>query len=130
MSTHVDSPSVHARKKARAGFEFGALVLGGRTYDHDVVIEGGRIRKRKKRPSKHFKDWFGHTPLSMSEDIPWECERLIIGTGAYGALPVMVEVKREAQRRGVELVMLPTPRAIDELEKGGKNVNAILHVTC
>lgn len=139
MSTHADSPSTRghrgitktvARRAPRAAFAFGAIVLGGKTYEHDVVAQGGRVRKRKKRPSKRFKDWFGHTPLSIAEDIPWECERLIIGTGAYGALPVMVEVKREAQRRGVELVMMPTPRALDELEKGGTNTNAILHVTC
>ncbi|AKU96378.1 hypothetical protein AKJ09_03042 [Labilithrix luteola] len=135
MSTHVESPSVRmpkrpTRKKHRAGFAFGSLVLGGRTYEHDVVVSAGRVRKRKKRPSKRYRDWFGHTPLSMDEDIPWDCERLIVGTGAYGALPVMVEVKREAHRRGVELVMMPTPRAIDELEKAGPSTNAILHVTC
>ena len=36
----------------------------------------------------------------------------MVGTGAYGQLPVMKEVKHEAQRRNVELVILPTIQAI------------------
>ena len=42
----------------------------------------------------------------------------------------MKEVKREAERRQVELVMLPTSQAIDMLNKDPEATNAILHVTC
>jgi hypothetical protein len=28
-----------------------------------VVIDGGKVRKRKKGPSKQFREKFGHTPL-------------------------------------------------------------------
>ena len=51
-------------------------------------------------PSKKFRDEFGHTPLSIEEEIPWKCHRLVIGTGAYGSMPVMKEVKLEAERGG------------------------------
>jgi hypothetical protein len=77
---------------------FGSIRIDGVTYENDVMIDPGQIHKRKKKPSKQFRDAFGHTPVSMEEDIPWRCRRLVIGTGA-GALPVMEEVKREAQRR-------------------------------
>src|SRR5271168_3674578 len=73
-------------------FSFGALRIGGSTYEQDVVIDCGEIRKRKKAPSRKFRDEFGHTPLSIEEKIPWKCHRLVIGTGAYGRLPVMKEV--------------------------------------
>ena len=53
----------------------------------------------------------------------------MIGTGA-GALPVMQEVKQEAKRRKIELVILPTAKAIDSLKKESEKTNAILHVTC
>ena len=79
--------------------------------------------------SKKFRDAFGHTPLSMDEDIPWKCPRLVIGTGT-GRLPVMDEVKYEAKRRHIELVILPTAEAIAELQQRPDKVNAILHVTC
>jgi hypothetical protein len=60
----------------------------------------------------------------------WKCRRLVIGTGAYGKLPVMTEVKREAVRRKVELLIVPTARAIEELRRDTAATNTILHVTC
>ena len=66
-------------------FSFGSICIDGTTYEHDVVIDRGEIRKRKKKPSKKFREKFGHTPLSIEEDIPWKCRRLVIGTGG-GAL--------------------------------------------
>ena len=93
------------------------------------MIDGGAVRKRKKKPSKKYHDAFGHTPLSIKEKIPWKCRRLVIGTGA-GALPVMDEVKLEAKRRKIELLIVPTARAIKLLQQKTSNTNAILHVTC
>jgi hypothetical protein len=111
-------------------FSFGSIRIDGITYEHDVLIDRGQIRKRKKKPSKKFRSEFGHTPLSVEEEIPWRCRRLVIGTGAQGALPVMREVKVEAERRGVELVILPTDRALDCFTRCRDDSNAILHVTC
>jgi hypothetical protein len=91
-------------------FSFGSLRIDGVTYDHDVVIDRGEVRKRKKRPSQKFREAFGHTPLSLEEEIPWQCRRLMIGTG-NGALPVTEEVKREAKRRKIKLLILPTVEA-------------------
>jgi hypothetical protein len=102
-------------------FSFGSIRIDGTTYEHDVVIDGGQIRKRKKKPSKKFRDAFGHTPLSVEEEIPWKCRRLVIGTGT-GALPVMEEVKQEANRRKIKLVVLPTAKAIEVLKKGLRRV--------
>jgi hypothetical protein len=53
---------------------------------------GSRSRVEEHAVSKKFCDRFGHTPLSIKEQIPWKCSRLVIGTGT-GALPVMKEVK-------------------------------------
>ena len=110
-------------------FSFGSLRIDGTTYDHDVVIDCGEVRKREKKPSKKFRNTFGHTPLSIDERIPWQCRRLVIGTGT-GALPVMEQVQREAQRREIELVIVPTARAIELLKQEAADTNAILHVTC
>jgi len=110
-------------------FSFGSIRIDGVTYTHDVVIDRGQVRKRKKKPSKKFRDAFGHTPLSNEEDIPWKCRRLIIGTGT-GRLPVMDEVKHEAKSRHIELLILPTAKAIAELTERPDKANAILHVTC
>jgi hypothetical protein len=111
-------------------FSFGTIRIDGSTCEHDVVIDRGKVRKRRKGPSKLFSDAFGHTPLSIEEKIPWKCRQLVIGTGVYGRLPVMKEVKCEAERRKVELVVLPTSQAIDVLNTNPEATNAILHVTC
>ncbi len=111
-------------------FKFGSLEIEGVLYEHDVLIDRGEVRKRKKKPSKRFRDAFGHTPLSAEEKIPWKCRRLVVGTGAHGALPVMEEVKLEAERRKIELLIFPTAEAIKILQEDSEETNAILHVTC
>jgi len=111
-------------------FSFGSIRIDGVSYDYDVVIEHGDVRKRKKKASKELRGEFGYTPLSLAENIPWGCSRLVVGTGASGALPVMDEVRSEASRRGVELVVVPTEQAIDLLNRQPESTNAVLHITC
>jgi hypothetical protein len=111
--------------------KFGEIEVEGKRYAHDVVIDGGEVRKRKKRPSKQFREKFGHTPLSTEEEIPWGGKRLIVGTGAHGTLPVMDEVLAEGKRRGIEVIAAPTSEVcqmLKELKKG--QAYAILHCTC
>jgi hypothetical protein len=111
--------------------EFGEIEVEGERYSYDIVIDGGRVQKRVKKPSKAFRDQFGHTPLSANETIPWGGKRLIIGTGESGSLPVMPEVWAEAERRGIEIVAAPTDEALRLLGKiNVKEAHAILHVTC
>ncbi len=110
---------------------FGEIELDGQRYDADVVIDRGQVRRRRKKPSKPYRERYGHTPLSAEESIPWDGPRLIVGTGADGRLPIMAEVYELAAGRNVEIVALPTDEAcrlIADLEPGA--VNAILHVTC
>src|SRR5438105_1047454 len=102
-------------------FTFGSIRIDGVTYEHDVVIDRGDVRERKKKASKPFRDAFGHTPLSVEEKIPWKCRRLVIGTGARGALPVMDEVRREAERRKDRAAQPPHPqgdRGVEEASQG------------
>jgi PPK2 family polyphosphate:nucleotide phosphotransferase len=110
---------------------FGEIELAGKRYRNDVVIEGGKIRKRNKKPSKAFRDAGSHTPLSLAEEIPWGGERLIVGTGIDGALPIMAEVYEEADKRNVELVAAPLEEALGLLaEVPKKKAFAVLHITC
>jgi len=113
-----------------AEYSFGSVRVDGVTYDHDLIIDRGKIRKRKKAASRKFRGAYGHTPLSAAEDIPWRCRRLVIGTGADGALPVTEQVRDEARRRKVDLVVLPTAEAIGVLAGTIKDTNAVLDLTC
>jgi hypothetical protein len=110
---------------------FGDVELAGKRYNADVVIDGGKIRRRRKKPSKAYRDQFGHTPLSRDEDIPWRGRRLIVGTGADGRLPIMPEVYKEADRKHVEIIAVPTKKACRLIRQTGRaKVDAVLHVTC
>lgn len=110
---------------------FGEIEIAGQRYAHDVVIDGGKIRHRAKKASKAYRETYGHTPLSLGENLPWDGRQLIVGTGMYGRLPVMPEVVQEAERRKVELVVVPTEEACRRLtDCKDKNIHAVLHVTC
>jgi hypothetical protein len=50
--------------------------------------------------------------------------------GADGALPVLRQVREEARRRKIDLVVLPTAEAIGVLAQTTRDTNAILHLTC
>jgi hypothetical protein len=91
-------------------FAFGSVRVDGVTYDHDVIIDRGKIRKRKKAASKKFRTVYGHTPLSMAEDIPWRCHRLVIGTGASGALPITTQVGKRPNAARSTLSSCPWQR--------------------
>jgi len=110
---------------------FGQLEIDGRRIDHDVVLDRGSIRRRKKGPSKRYRDQYGHTPLSADEVIPWSGARLIVGTGADGRLPITPDLFDEAERRRVEVIALPTAEACELIaDADGSDVAAVLHVTC
>ncbi len=109
-------------------FEFGSIVIDGKEYTSDLVIEGREIKKRKKKNSKPYRSRYGHTPLSAKENIPWDCKRLVIGMGCSEMLPVMDDVKKKAEKRGVELLQLKTDEALQHLNEKGTNL--ILHLTC
>ena len=84
------------------GYSFGSVRVDGVTYGHDLIIDRGKVRKRKKAASRKFRGAYGHTPLSAEEDIPWRCRRLVIGTGADGALPLAARLRpRQPPRRPV-----------------------------
>src|SRR5258707_14217342 len=108
--------------------KFGEIEVEGKRYTHDVVIDGGKVRKRKKGPSKQFREKFGHTPLSAGEEISWAGKRLIFGGGAHGGLPAMEEVLSGAKRRGIEVINKSTMakcRRLGEVKNG--QTNTILH---
>ena len=110
---------------------FGEIEIDGERYDHDVVIEAGKVSTRAKKASKSFRSEYGHTPLSVEEEIPWGGNQLIVGTGMYGSLPIMPQVREEAKRREIEIVAMPTEDVCCLLRKRKrKDTYAILHITC
>ena len=59
-----------------------------------------------------------------------EAQELGISIFAGEAEEHMDDVIREAERRGVEIVSLPTVEALARLREDQVDTNAVLHVTC
>ena len=64
---------------------FGEIEIDGRRFKHDVVVEGGQVRKRHKGPSKVHRARYGHTPLSVEEAIPWSVRCGLLSGPAHPA---------------------------------------------
>lgn len=108
--------------------KFGQIIIDGQEYSRDIVIDNGTISKRNKKVSKALKSGFGHTPLTIGENIPWDCNVLIIGTGQYKRLPIDKSVHEKASEKGVLLKEMSTTRAVDHIND--PDTNLILHLTC
>lgn len=53
-----------------SGYTFGSERVDGVTYEHDLIVDRGKVRNRKKGASGTFRGGYGHTPLSAAEGIP------------------------------------------------------------
>lgn len=111
---------------------FGWIEVGGREYDHDIIIHtDGSISRRKKKLSKMLKGEYGHTPLSGPELATLLAERpgvVYIGTGQYGSMPLTPDAKDMLEP--VPTIILPTGEILAALGKEERSYVAVLHVTC
>ncbi|HIE23781.1 MAG TPA: hypothetical protein EYP68_06090 [Candidatus Korarchaeota archaeon] len=115
---------------------FGSIRIKEKSYDHDVILHAdSSITRRKKELSRDLRSKYGHTPLTVAEIeelVEEGPEVVVIGTGIYGALPLL-NVKEYVRSLGIEYVIAKTPKAVEiyeDLCRRGKRVVAIFHITC
>ena len=107
--------------------KLGRISINGHVYGRDIVITNNKsITLRESRSSDALRTRYGHTPMTTAENIPWACEKLVIGTGVQSRLFIMDEVRVRAHEMGVTLVTLPTIQAINHINDPGTNL--ILHI--
>ncbi len=110
---------------------FGIIVINGREYREDIVIDRGEIKLRDKSKSRKYKHLYGHTPLTVEENIPWKCKTLIIAKGFYDALPVTDEIFKQAEKLNVQIKAINTKNLPAILNKSPTlETNFIIHLTC
>ncbi|RDV83947.1 Mth938-like domain-containing protein [Ammonifex thiophilus] len=108
-------------------YSFGEVIVEGKTYHQDILIFPDRVLSwwRQRGHEVALSD--------LTEALKVHPEVLVIGTGAYGVVRVLPEVKSSLAERGIDLIALPTAEACrkyNELLAQGKRVVAALHLTC
>lgn len=108
-------------------YSFGRMVVDGQTYTSDLIIFPEKIKDSWWRKSGH------RLCLEDLEDVlKEEPEVLVIGTGFYGLMKAEEEVKREAEAKGIALIIEKTEQAVEnfnELASKRKTIGAF-HLTC
>jgi len=108
-------------------YGFGTITIDGTGYRSDVILF----------PQRVVADWWresGHRLVlkDLQEVLSYAPRVLIVGQGKFGRMTVDKEVEAEARRRGIELFVAPTDRAVEEYNRrsGEIKVVAALHLTC
>jgi hypothetical protein len=108
-------------------YEFGKIVIDGRTYTSDVIIFPNRVKSgwwRKEGHKLHLKD--------LEEIVGEKPEVLIVGTGYSGLVSIAREAADYLASKGIELIAKDTSKAVEIYNKisKSKRVIAALHLTC
>jgi len=110
-----------------SSYSFGQIIIDKKEYNSDVIIYPERIDSSWWRKKSHS---------VTTDDIPGilknQPETLIFGTGFYGMMKIENQVKEECTKRGINLIIEKSGKAVqtfNELNKEHKII-AALHLTC
>ena len=106
-------------------YEFGKIIIDGKTYTHDVKIKKDKIE-----------DWWreeGHVCSinDIKDCVDEKPDVIIIGTGHDGVMKVPEDTIEFLKDNNIEFVIDTTGNAVkrfNELE--GKNIIGAFHLTC
>jgi hypothetical protein len=112
--------------------EFGAITIDGKTYEHDVVVRlSGEVVKRKKKLSKKY---YGTSHVLSKDEAKFVfekgCKQLIVGSGQMGNVRLSPEAKAYFTKKRCEVVLQPTPAAIQLFNRSEAKKIGLFHVTC
>ncbi|MEW6660009.1 MAG: MTH938/NDUFAF3 family protein [Thermodesulfobacteriota bacterium] len=109
------------------GYDFGQIVIDGRTYRQDLLIWPGQIKSDWWRSESHLLQ----IP-DVFEALAGDIQVLVAGTGQPGRMQVDPALAAYLQEQGIELVVKPTREAcqfINQLSPKHRWA-AALHLTC
>ncbi len=114
------------------GTEFGAIIIAGTTFGHDVIIRlDGSVEKRRKRLSKAVYGTSHIVSLDEAKHVYEKgAERLIVGTGQQGLVQLSDEAADYFRRKQCEALLMPTQQALRVWNQTEGMVIALFHITC
>jgi hypothetical protein len=114
------------------GSTFGSITIDGQRYAHDVLIRlDGRVEKRKKKLSKAVYGTSHKLSLDEARHVYQDgAERLIFGTGQGGLADLSQGAADFFAERECQVVLLPTPQAVQVWNDARGRSIGLFHVTC
>lgn len=113
-------------------YNFGLIVIDEKQYVHDVLIlPDGTVKEREPRKAglgSHKIVW-GDVAKIVNE----QPQVIVIGTGASGLAKLSVDAGINLRQANIKLVVLPSSQAVErfnQLTQEGKQVAALIHITC
>ena len=108
-------------------YRFGQIVVNGKEYTSDAIIFPDRVRD----------NWWkekGHQLCldDIAEVMAENPQVLVVGSGKYGLMKVLPEVKQAVETRGIKLTVEVTDKACrtyNQLCHSQKTI-AALHISC
>ena len=108
-------------------YEFGHIVVDGKSYTSDIIIYPQKINTHWWRKEGHLL-----LPQDIKEALKEKPEVLIIGTGNFGLMKVPPKTLKYIKSKGIEVKVEPT-RLACQLYNGiysSQKTIAALHLTC
>jgi hypothetical protein len=107
-------------------YSFGRMVVDDKTYNNDLKIFPDKVKGEWWRLEGH------RLQLADMEDVTSEKPKtIIVGRGYASCMVVDEEVKKYCKEKNIELVELPTAKAMKKFnEMAGPGVIGLFHLTC
>lgn len=109
-------------------YDFGRIQIDGNLYTSDVILANDAVKDGWWRVSGH-----NLSCDDLTDILPERPDILIVGTGYYGRMTLLPEVRHALATRGITLHALPTREAValfNRLQRQNAAVVAALHITC
>ena len=120
---------------------FGWIKVGNRRYNYDIVIQlDGSVRPRNKKLSKAVFGTSHKISITEAYDIIGDLTRevldgaapphLLIGSGLFNRVHLSEEAAAYLQKRGVEVMILPTRKAVKFWNAAEPPMIGLFHISC
>ena len=112
--------------------EFGSIRIGGKTYDHDIIIRlDGAVKKRKKKLSKVIYGTSHTVSLDEARHVYDKgAKLLVVGSGQNGLLSLSKEAKEYLEKKKCRIDLSPTGDAVSRWNDAKGKAIGLFHITC
>lgn len=110
-------------------YHFGSITIDGKTHSSDVINTSGKVDPwwREESHRVYIEDI---KKVAETEPPP---EVMVFGTGDPGLMKTLPETEKYIKSKRIWIIIKPSRQAVEEynkLEKEGKKVVGLFHLTC